>query len=203
MLLDSRFIGSSVRKLVYTVNFVNITYSIVSSWKINKAPILSRCFSVTLCFELHSWSEADLQWNYSQCVCVPETLIECNVKWDLVVIVILQPTNQACLCIRNSAIASWEIAHASAEDEGLYECVAQSSAGQGRALTQLTVRGMSRTCTHTAMQAHTHASSVSLPACITVTARLWNKFPAIFISDLWLKRQHDTKHTSTNIYIKE
>ncbi|KAE8292434.1 Hemicentin-1 [Larimichthys crocea] len=41
---------------------------------------------------------------------------------------------------KNSAIASWEIARASAGDEGLYECVAQSSAGQGRALTQLTVR---------------------------------------------------------------
>ncbi|KAF3851040.1 hypothetical protein F7725_012812 [Dissostichus mawsoni] len=41
---------------------------------------------------------------------------------------------------QNSAIASWEIGHASAEDEGLYECIAQSSAGQGRALTQLTVR---------------------------------------------------------------
>ncbi|CAB1456761.1 unnamed protein product [Pleuronectes platessa] len=41
---------------------------------------------------------------------------------------------------QNSAIASWEIAHASAEDEGHYECIAQSSAGQGRALTQLTVR---------------------------------------------------------------
>uniref|UniRef100_A0A671UMA6 Ig-like domain-containing protein n=1 Tax=Sparus aurata TaxID=8175 RepID=A0A671UMA6_SPAAU len=33
---------------------------------------------------------------------------------------------------QNSAIASWEIARASAEDEGLYECIAQSSAGQGR-----------------------------------------------------------------------
>uniref|UniRef100_A0A3B4XL25 Hemicentin-1-like n=1 Tax=Seriola lalandi dorsalis TaxID=1841481 RepID=A0A3B4XL25_SERLL len=41
---------------------------------------------------------------------------------------------------QNSAIASWEIAHASVEDEGLYECTAQSTAGQGRALTQLTVR---------------------------------------------------------------
>ncbi|XP_033947808.1 hemicentin-1 [Pseudochaenichthys georgianus] len=41
---------------------------------------------------------------------------------------------------QNSAIASWEIGHASAEDEGLYECIAQNSAGQGRALTQLTVR---------------------------------------------------------------
>uniref|UniRef100_A0A8D2ZR19 Hemicentin-1 n=1 Tax=Scophthalmus maximus TaxID=52904 RepID=A0A8D2ZR19_SCOMX len=41
---------------------------------------------------------------------------------------------------QNSAIASWEIPHASAEDEGLYECIAQSSAGQGRALAQLTVR---------------------------------------------------------------
>ncbi|XP_059193550.1 hemicentin-1 [Centropristis striata] len=41
---------------------------------------------------------------------------------------------------QNSAIASWEIAHASAEDEGLYECIAQSTAGQGRALTQLSVR---------------------------------------------------------------
>ncbi|KAA8592798.1 hypothetical protein FQN60_018253 [Etheostoma spectabile] len=41
---------------------------------------------------------------------------------------------------QNSAIASWEIAHVSAADEGLYECVVQSSAGQGRALTQLTVR---------------------------------------------------------------
>ncbi|XP_068166004.1 hemicentin-1 [Antennarius striatus] len=41
---------------------------------------------------------------------------------------------------QTSATASWEIAHASAEDEGLYECVAQSSAGQGRGLTELTVR---------------------------------------------------------------
>uniref|UniRef100_A0A3B3X3L6 Ig-like domain-containing protein n=1 Tax=Poecilia mexicana TaxID=48701 RepID=A0A3B3X3L6_9TELE len=40
----------------------------------------------------------------------------------------------------NSAVASWEIAHASGEDEGTYECVAQSSAGQGRALTQLTIQ---------------------------------------------------------------
>uniref|UniRef100_A0A3Q3L4X2 Uncharacterized protein n=1 Tax=Mastacembelus armatus TaxID=205130 RepID=A0A3Q3L4X2_9TELE len=40
----------------------------------------------------------------------------------------------------NSAITSWKIAHTSAEDEGLYECIAQSNAGQGRALTQLTVR---------------------------------------------------------------
>lgn len=78
------------------------------------------------------------------CVCVPGVLIECDVKWALVAIAIIQPTNQACLCIRNSATASWEIVHASAEDEGLYECVAQSSAGQGRALTQLTVRGMSQ-----------------------------------------------------------
>uniref|UniRef100_H3D7B6 Hemicentin 2 n=1 Tax=Tetraodon nigroviridis TaxID=99883 RepID=H3D7B6_TETNG len=41
---------------------------------------------------------------------------------------------------QSSALASWEIDHASAEDEGLYECIAQSKAGQGRALTQLTVR---------------------------------------------------------------
>ncbi|XP_034025662.1 LOW QUALITY PROTEIN: hemicentin-1 [Thalassophryne amazonica] len=41
---------------------------------------------------------------------------------------------------QNSAIASWEISHASAEDEGLYECIAQSSAGQGRALTELTIK---------------------------------------------------------------
>ncbi|XP_062273055.1 hemicentin-1 [Scomber scombrus] len=41
---------------------------------------------------------------------------------------------------QHSAKASWEIAHTSAEDEGLYECIAQSSAGQGRALTQLTIR---------------------------------------------------------------
>uniref|UniRef100_A0A3B3DLS4 Uncharacterized protein n=1 Tax=Oryzias melastigma TaxID=30732 RepID=A0A3B3DLS4_ORYME len=34
---------------------------------------------------------------------------------------------------------SWEIVGASADDEGLYECVAQSTIGQGRALTQLTV----------------------------------------------------------------
>ncbi|XP_073692711.1 hemicentin-1 [Garra rufa] len=36
--------------------------------------------------------------------------------------------------------ASWEIPHASGSDEGAYECVAQSTAGMGRALTQLTVR---------------------------------------------------------------
>uniref|UniRef100_A0AAY5L311 Hemicentin 2 n=1 Tax=Esox lucius TaxID=8010 RepID=A0AAY5L311_ESOLU len=37
-----------------------------------------------------------------------------------------------------SGKASWEIPHASGEDEGLYECIAQSSAGLGRALTHLT-----------------------------------------------------------------
>ncbi|XP_013862624.1 hemicentin-1 isoform X1 [Austrofundulus limnaeus] len=41
---------------------------------------------------------------------------------------------------QNSAVASWEIARASGEDEGAYECVAQSSVGQGWALTQLTVQ---------------------------------------------------------------
>ncbi|KAM4616042.1 hemicentin-1 [Polymixia lowei] len=41
---------------------------------------------------------------------------------------------------QTSAKASWEIARASGEDEGPYECIAQSSAGQGRALAQLTVR---------------------------------------------------------------
>nr|XP_015827628.2 hemicentin-1 [Nothobranchius furzeri] len=41
---------------------------------------------------------------------------------------------------QNSAAASWEIAHASGEDEGSYECIAQSSVGQGRAFTQLTVQ---------------------------------------------------------------
>ncbi|XP_056132043.1 hemicentin-1 [Lampris incognitus] len=41
---------------------------------------------------------------------------------------------------QTSTKASWEIAHASGEDEGPYECIAQSSAGQGHALTELTVR---------------------------------------------------------------
>ncbi|XP_061672486.1 hemicentin-1 [Syngnathoides biaculeatus] len=41
---------------------------------------------------------------------------------------------------QKSATASWDIDRASAEDEGFYECIAQSGAGQGRALTQLTVR---------------------------------------------------------------
>ncbi|XP_028312888.1 hemicentin-1 [Gouania willdenowi] len=41
---------------------------------------------------------------------------------------------------QNSAITSWKIVAASAEDEGLYECIAQSSVGQGRALTQFNVR---------------------------------------------------------------
>ncbi|KAJ8379625.1 hypothetical protein SKAU_G00004030 [Synaphobranchus kaupii] len=41
---------------------------------------------------------------------------------------------------QSSAKASWEIPHASGEDEGRYECEAQSSAGQGHAHTQLTVR---------------------------------------------------------------
>ncbi|XP_051950032.1 hemicentin-1 [Xyrauchen texanus] len=40
----------------------------------------------------------------------------------------------------SSAEASWKIPHASGNDEGAYECVAQSTAGTGRALTQLTVR---------------------------------------------------------------
>ena len=53
-----------------------------------------------------------------------------------------------CVCVsRSSARASWEIARASVKDEGLYECVARSVAGVGRALTHLTVTG-----THT----HTH-----------------------------------------------
>lgn len=41
---------------------------------------------------------------------------------------------------QNSAVASWEITHASGEDEGVYECIAQSTVGQGQAVTQLTVR---------------------------------------------------------------
>ncbi|XP_035291447.1 hemicentin-1 [Anguilla anguilla] len=41
---------------------------------------------------------------------------------------------------QSSSKASWEIPHASADDEGQYECVAQSNAGQGQAHTQLTVR---------------------------------------------------------------
>ncbi|CAL8251670.1 unnamed protein product [Boreogadus saida] len=39
-----------------------------------------------------------------------------------------------------SGKALWEIPQASGEDEGPYECVAQSTAGEGRALTQLVVR---------------------------------------------------------------
>ncbi|XP_001920501.5 hemicentin-1 [Danio rerio] len=39
-----------------------------------------------------------------------------------------------------SGKASWEIPYASGDDEGAYECVARSTAGMGRALTQLTVR---------------------------------------------------------------
>ncbi|XP_072244443.1 hemicentin-1 [Leuresthes tenuis] len=41
---------------------------------------------------------------------------------------------------QNSDIASWRIAHVSGEDEGAYECIAQSSVGQGQAITQLTVQ---------------------------------------------------------------
>ncbi|XP_061624718.1 hemicentin-1 isoform X2 [Phyllopteryx taeniolatus] len=41
---------------------------------------------------------------------------------------------------QKSATAYWDIDHALAEDEGFYECIAQSGAGQGHALTQLTVR---------------------------------------------------------------
>lgn len=69
------------------------------------------------------------------------------------------------VCIRNSALASWEIYRASAEDEGLYECIAQSKAGQGRASTQLTVRGMSPTA---AKLRPAHVSAI--------TARLGVKF---------------------------
>lgn len=58
------------------------------------------------------------------------------------------------ICIRNSALASWEIDRASADDEGLYECIAQSKAGQGRALAQLTVRGMSPTIVQ--LRSHMH-----------------------------------------------
>lgn len=68
------------------------------------------------------------------------------------------------ICVRNSALASWEIDHASAEDEGLYECIAQSKAGQGRALAQLTVRGMSPTIVQLTSA---HASAI--------TAWLWFK----------------------------
>ncbi|KAM6930619.1 hemicentin-1 [Xenentodon cancila] len=41
---------------------------------------------------------------------------------------------------QNSGFASWDIAHASGDDEGVYECIVQSSVGQGRALTQLSVQ---------------------------------------------------------------
>lgn len=103
---------------------------------------------LTHCFE-HLWSEGDC------CACVPVMLIERHVKWDLVADVIPQSTNQACLCFRVPASASWEVPHASAEDEGLYECIVRSSAGEGRALTQLTVRGMS----HAYIDASTHTQS--------------------------------------------
>lgn len=69
-----------------------------------------------------------------------------NVKQNKLLLLLSYSSKQTkCVCNRISAITSWEIGQASAEDEGLYECVAQSNAGQGRALTQLTIRGMPHT----------------------------------------------------------
>lgn len=48
-----------------------------------------------------------------------------------------------CLCTcRSSTNASWDILHVSASDEGLYECMAQSTAGVGLAYTHFTVIGL-------------------------------------------------------------
>lgn len=99
-----------------------------------------------LCFELHLRSRADLQLKRLP-KHVSEILIEYGVKWGLVAVAKVR----VCLCIRKSATASWEIGHASAEDEGLYECIAQSNAGQGRALSQLTVRGTSHAHMYTSL----------------------------------------------------
>lgn len=88
--------------------------------------------------------------------------------------------NQACLCIRNSAKASWEIAHTSAEDEGLYECIAQSSAGQGRALTQLTVRGVWHTQT-----THEHTRFLSRARMHHSHGKALKSVPDIFLSQIY------------------
>lgn len=107
------------------------------------------------------------------------------------------------ICVRNSALASWDIDRASAEDEGLYECVAQSKAGQGRALTQLTVRGMSPTIAkssdlhmHLQLQHGCDLSSSQLNLrCMFKTSKLYKTPTQTFI---WAKHVPHGLYTVDN-----
>lgn len=115
----------------------------------------------------------------------------CDWMWFKVVVLFLLNfiNSTKGICIRNSALASWEIDRASAEDEGLYECIAQSKAGQGRALTQLNVRGMSPTI---AKLRSAHASAI--------TSRLWFKFQPGQTLDACLKHQNYISHPHKHLF---
>uniref|UniRef100_A0A8C1UL37 Hemicentin 2 n=1 Tax=Cyprinus carpio TaxID=7962 RepID=A0A8C1UL37_CYPCA len=65
----------------------------------------------------------------------------------------------------SSVKASWEIPHASGSDEGAYECVAQSTAGMGRALTQLTIRGTPPPVLHPPVNVTSFPGTVAVLSC--------------------------------------
>ncbi|XP_035392059.1 hemicentin-1 [Electrophorus electricus] len=70
-------------------------------------------------------------------------LIQCSVESDLPYKLTFTKDGNALgqeKSYQASGKASWEVAHASGRDEGVYECLAHSSAGMGQAVTQFTVR---------------------------------------------------------------
>ena len=134
-------------------------------------------------------------------VCVPEVLIECDPRigsqcychtqanWPSVSF-----DQEFCHCIMGDCTCiSWG-----------WRPVRVHSTEQRRTGTCLNGADRERYVTHTQCK-HTHTSADVLPAYITVTKRLWNKFQTFFffffgIFDSWLRHQHDTEHASRNIF---
>ncbi|KAK3540674.1 hypothetical protein QTP70_034595, partial [Hemibagrus guttatus] len=75
-------------------------------------------------------------------VLMQNVLIECSVQSDLPFILTFRKDGEMLghqNSYQSSTNASWEILQVSARDEGMYECMAQSTAGVGRAHTRFTV----------------------------------------------------------------
>ncbi|XP_058246105.1 hemicentin-1 isoform X2 [Hemibagrus wyckioides] len=75
-------------------------------------------------------------------VLMQNVLIECSVQSDLPFTLTFRKDGEMLgqqNSYQSSANASWEILQVSARDEGMYECMAQSTAGVGRAHTRFTV----------------------------------------------------------------
>ncbi|XP_060737332.1 hemicentin-1 isoform X1 [Tachysurus vachellii] len=75
-------------------------------------------------------------------VLLQNVLIDCSVQSELPFILIFMKDGEMLghqNSYQSSTKASWEIFHVSASDEGMYECVAQSTVGVGRAHTHFTV----------------------------------------------------------------